>query len=160
MESRGWRRGAPQSPSPSSFGAPQGNNEIYKCDTVFPIGETNTNNQRTTPIPYKITKDISRTQFDRQTASQIGKGNQQTASQSTCPQVRASRAARYWMPRHPRTCRAITELVRQTDCKSKNIGRGISPTNAPASEISTAPAGGCPRESARSGGSAAIPAPG
>ena len=55
VESRGWGRRAPQSPSSSSFGAPQGNNEIYKCDTVFPIGETNTNNQSKTPIPYNKT---------------------------------------------------------------------------------------------------------
>ena len=47
---------------------------------------------------------------NQQTASQST--NPPTASQSTCPQVRASRAARYWMPRHPRTCRAIR------DCKS------------------------------------------
>ena len=39
VESRGWRRGAPQSPSPSSFGAPQGNNEIYTYDVVFSPGE-------------------------------------------------------------------------------------------------------------------------
>ena len=39
VESRGWGRRAPQSPSSSSFGAPQGNNEIYKCDAVFRIGE-------------------------------------------------------------------------------------------------------------------------
>ena len=88
MESRGWGRRAPQSPSSSSFGAPQGNNEIYTYDVVFLIGEANTN-------------DISKTQFPY-----ISKGNQPTASQSTCPQVRASRAERYWMPRHPRTCRA------------------------------------------------------
>ena len=70
VESRGWRRGAPQSPSPSSFGAPQGNNKIYKCDAVFRIGEINANDQNQTQIPYKITKDISRTQFDKPTASQ------------------------------------------------------------------------------------------
>ena len=34
-----WRRGAPQSPSPSSFGAPQGNNKIYTYDVVFSPGE-------------------------------------------------------------------------------------------------------------------------
>ena len=55
VESRGWRRGAPQSPSPSSFGAPQGNNEIYKCDEVFLIEETNTNDISQTPIPYNKT---------------------------------------------------------------------------------------------------------
>ena len=108
VESRGWRRGAPQSPSSSSFGAPQGNNKIYKSDEVFLIEKAKRNDQSQTQFPYKITKDISQTQFGRQTASQIGKGNQPTASRSTCPQVRASRAARYWMPRHPRTCRAIT----------------------------------------------------
>ena len=58
-----WRRGAPQSPSPSSFGAPQGNNKIYKCDVVFPIGEANTIDISKTSIPYKITNDISQTQF-------------------------------------------------------------------------------------------------
>ena len=61
------------------------------------LEKTQTNDQRITPIPYKITKDISRTQFDKP-----------TASQSTCPQVHRSRAARYRMPRHPRTCRAIS----------------------------------------------------
>ena len=66
--------------------------------------------QRITPIPYKITKDISRTQFDKQ-----------TASQSTCPQVHRSRAARYWMPRHPRTCRA-----QYADCKSKHRTSSVS----------------------------------
>ena len=39
VESRGWGRRAPQSPSSSSFGAPQGNNKIYKCDVVFSPGE-------------------------------------------------------------------------------------------------------------------------
>ena len=38
-ESRGWGRRAPQSPSSSSFGAPQGNNKIYRSDEVFLIGE-------------------------------------------------------------------------------------------------------------------------
>ena len=39
VESRGWGRRAPQSPSSSSFGAPQGNNKIYTYDVVFPPGE-------------------------------------------------------------------------------------------------------------------------
>ena len=39
VESRGWGRRAPQSPSSSSFGAPQGNNEIYTYDVVFFTGE-------------------------------------------------------------------------------------------------------------------------
>ena len=43
VESRGWGRRAPQSPSSSSFGAPQGNNKIYKCDVVFLIEKSNTN---------------------------------------------------------------------------------------------------------------------
>ena len=43
VESRGWRRGAPQSPSPLSSGAPQGNNKIYTYNVVFFTGETNTN---------------------------------------------------------------------------------------------------------------------
>ena len=62
VESRGWRRGAPQSPSPSSFGAPQGNNKIYNNDTVFPIGEANTPPISQTPFPYKKAKEISRLQ--------------------------------------------------------------------------------------------------
>ncbi|MDY3941864.1 MAG: hypothetical protein SOZ09_07760, partial [Eubacteriales bacterium] len=53
VESRGWGRRAPQSPSSSSFGAPQGNNKIYKCDAVFLIEKTNTNDISKTPIPYK-----------------------------------------------------------------------------------------------------------
>ncbi|MDY3940714.1 MAG: hypothetical protein SOZ09_01850, partial [Eubacteriales bacterium] len=40
VESRGWGRRAPQSPSSSSFGAPQGNNKIYKCDAVFLMEES------------------------------------------------------------------------------------------------------------------------
>ena len=40
VESRGWGRRAPQSPSSSSFGAPQGNNKIYKSDEVFLIEES------------------------------------------------------------------------------------------------------------------------
>ena len=78
VESRGWGRRAPQSPSSSSFGAPQGNNKIYKSDAVFLIEKAKRNDISQTPFPYKITKDISQTQFGRQTASQIGKGNQQT----------------------------------------------------------------------------------
>ena len=104
VESRGWGRRAPQSPSSSSFGAPQGNNKIYTYDVVFSTGEARKKNQRITSIPYKITKDISQSQFDKPTAS--CSTNPPTASQSTCPQVRRSRAGRYWMPRHPRTCRA------------------------------------------------------
>ena len=73
MESRGWGRRAPQSPSSSSFGAPQGNNEIYTYDVVFSPGEARKKNQSPTPIPYKITKNISQTQFDTPTASQHNK---------------------------------------------------------------------------------------
>ena len=53
VESRGWGRRAPQSPSSSSFGAPQGNNEIYKCDAVFLIEKAKINDQSQTQIPYK-----------------------------------------------------------------------------------------------------------
>ena len=53
VESRGWGRRAPQSPSSSSFGAPQGNNKIYKCDVVFPIGEANKNDSSKTQFTYK-----------------------------------------------------------------------------------------------------------
>ncbi len=60
VESRGWGRRAPQSPSSSSFGAPQGNNEIYTYDVVFRIGETNKNDYSKTPFPYKITKEIAK----------------------------------------------------------------------------------------------------
>ena len=119
VESRGWGRRAPQSPSSSSFGAPQGNNKIYTYDVVFSPGEARKKNQRTTSIPYKITKDISQTQFDRQTASYST--NPPTASQSTCPQVRCRRAGRYWMPRHPRTCR--TE-IRRLQVDTKAVGQG------------------------------------
>ena len=78
VESRGWGRRAPQSPSSSSFGAPQGNNEIYKSDEVFSTGEARKKNQSPTPIPYKITKDISQPQFDKPTAGYST--NPQTAS--------------------------------------------------------------------------------
>ena len=60
VESRGWGRRAPQSPSSSSFGAPQGNNKIYKSDEVFLIGEANKNDYSKTPFPYKITKEIAK----------------------------------------------------------------------------------------------------
>ena len=53
VESRGWGRRAPQSPSSSSFGAPQGNNEIYTYDVVFRIGEARINNRSQTQFPYK-----------------------------------------------------------------------------------------------------------
>ena len=62
VESRGWGRRAPQSPSSSSFGAPQGNNKIYRSDEVFSPGEARINNQSKTQFPYKITKDISQPQ--------------------------------------------------------------------------------------------------
>ena len=52
VESRGWGRRAPQSPSSSSFGAPQGNNEIYTYDVVFLIEEAKINKSSKTPIPY------------------------------------------------------------------------------------------------------------
>ncbi|MDY3942467.1 MAG: hypothetical protein SOZ09_10860, partial [Eubacteriales bacterium] len=62
VESRGWGRRAPQSPSSSSFGAPQGNNKIYNNDTVFLMEESNTNDHSKTQFPYKIKKDISQLQ--------------------------------------------------------------------------------------------------
>ncbi|MCI6635540.1 MAG: hypothetical protein MSH31_05685, partial [Clostridiales bacterium] len=62
VESRGWGRRAPQSPSSSSFGAPQGNNKIYKCDVVFRIGEARKKVKGITPIPYKKSKEIRRLQ--------------------------------------------------------------------------------------------------
>ena len=83
VESRGWRRGAPQSPSPSSFGAPQGTNEIYNNDTVFRIGEANKNDYSQTPFPYNKSKEYQQTQLDKPTQF-----DKPTASQSTCPQVR------------------------------------------------------------------------
>ena len=55
-------RGSAESFS-SSFGAPQGNNKIYKCDVVFPIEKTNTIDISQTQFPYKITIDSSKTQF-------------------------------------------------------------------------------------------------
>ena len=53
VESRGWRRGAPQSPSPSSFGAPQGNNKIYRSDEVFLMEEARKKPKSQTQLPYK-----------------------------------------------------------------------------------------------------------
>ena len=53
VESRGWGRRAPQSPSSSSFGAPQGNNKIYTYDVVFSPGEAKTNDISKTQFPYK-----------------------------------------------------------------------------------------------------------
>ena len=52
VESRGWGRRAPQSPSSSSFGAPQGNNEIYTYDVVFSPGEARKKIQSKTQLPY------------------------------------------------------------------------------------------------------------
>ena len=69
VESRGWGRRAPQSPSSSSFGAPQGNNKIYTYDVVFIPGEARRKVKGITQLPYKITKDISQTQLDKPTAS-------------------------------------------------------------------------------------------
>ena len=105
VESRGWGRRAPQSPSSSSFGAPQGNNKIYTYDVVFSTGEARINNQSKTQFPYKITKDISQPQFDKPTASQAPIRRLQVIS-ILYRKFSQSRTARYWMPRHPRTCRA------------------------------------------------------
>ena len=63
VESRGWGRRAPQSPSSSSFGAPQGNNKIYKCDEVFSIGEAKINDHSQTQFPYKIHKEKANRSF-------------------------------------------------------------------------------------------------
>ncbi|MCI6635964.1 MAG: hypothetical protein MSH31_07875, partial [Clostridiales bacterium] len=60
VESRGWGRRAPQSPSSSSFGAPQGNNEIYKCDAVFRIGENTNKRPKPNAVSLQITKEISK----------------------------------------------------------------------------------------------------
>ena len=99
-----WRRRAPQSPSSSSFGAPQGNNKIYTYNVVFPTGEAKINKSRKTPFPYKITKDISQPQFDKPAASQAPIRRLQVIS-ILYRKYSQSRTARYWMPRHPRTCR-------------------------------------------------------
>ena len=59
------------SQSPVSFQPPpRGANKIYTYDVVFSPGEARKNDISQTPIPYKITKNISQTQFDKQTASQ------------------------------------------------------------------------------------------
>ena len=71
------------------------------------------------------TKEYQQTQFDKPTAGYST--HPPTASHSTCPQVRASRAARYRMPRHPRTCRAAWR-----DCKSYIQGVGQVPPIPPA----------------------------
>ena len=56
VESRGWGRRAPQSPSSSSFGAPQGNNEIYTYDVVFSPGEARKKVKETTQLPFSKQK--------------------------------------------------------------------------------------------------------
>ena len=53
VESRGWGRRAPQSPSSSSFGAPARSNKIYKSDEVFLIEENKTSDPSQTQFPYK-----------------------------------------------------------------------------------------------------------
>ena len=58
VESRGWGRRAPQSPSSSSFGAPQGNNEIYTYDVVFSPGEARKKIQSQTPLPLRSQNSI------------------------------------------------------------------------------------------------------
>ena len=63
VESRGWRRGAPQSPSPSSFGAPQGNNKIYRSDAVFLMEESQ--NKRPTRGQRKSYERKSKTHRSR-----------------------------------------------------------------------------------------------
>ena len=60
VESRGWGRRAPQSPSSSSFGAPQGNNEIYTYDVVFLIGETKTYAKSPTQFPYPPPRGVNK----------------------------------------------------------------------------------------------------
>ena len=71
------------------------------------------------------TKEYQQTQFDKPTAGYST--HPPTASHSTCPPVRRSRAARYRMPRHPRTCRAPWR-----DCKSYMQGVGQVPPIPPA----------------------------
>ncbi|MCI6634516.1 MAG: hypothetical protein MSH31_00420, partial [Clostridiales bacterium] len=56
VESRGWGRRAPQSPSSSSFGAPQGNNEIYRSDEVFFIGENPNKRPKPNAVSLKSTR--------------------------------------------------------------------------------------------------------
>ena len=60
VESRGWGRRAPQSPSSSSFGAPQGNNEIYTYDVVFPPGEARKNEVSITQLPYNAPRGANK----------------------------------------------------------------------------------------------------
>ena len=106
VESRGWGRRAPQSPSSSSFGAPQGNNKIYKSDEVFLIEESNTNDISKTPFPYNKSKEYQQTQFDKQT--QLDK---QTASYSTNPPTAGQNArARDRVPHQ----RAVTAINRSS----------------------------------------------
>ena len=106
VESRGWGRRAPQSPSSSSFGAPQGNNEIYRSDEVFLIEESKTNAQSQTSFLIK-----------KQRKSADCKSNKPKLQAQPKPHgsVLDAKASSY-LPRGT-----------YADCKSKDKGPGTSP---------------------------------
>ena len=85
------------------------------------LEKTKTNDISQTQFPYNKARNPSQTQFDKPTASYST--HPPTASRSTCPQVRCRRAGRYWMPRHPRTCRAE---IRRLQVDNRAVGQ--SPT--------------------------------
>ena len=112
VESRGWGRRAPQSPSSSSFGAPQGNNKIYKCDVVFRIAENQYKRYKPNAVTlyaparsnkiYKCdavflmeeskTNPISQTQFPYPPPNNPAKKRKKTAICARCINFRAN----YW----------------------------------------------------------------
>ncbi len=72
VESRGWGRGAPQSSSSPSLGAPARSNKIYTYDVVFFIGETNINaSSKTPPTLSPIKKSNPQRKFPNKFGSGI-----------------------------------------------------------------------------------------
>ena len=100
---QGWKGGSPEggeggirkSRRPHSLVPPQGAIKSTRTTWYSNTGEARKNSPSQTSFPYKKTKEISRLQV------------KQAVPQCTLTeQVRWRRTARYWMPRHPRTCRA------------------------------------------------------
>ena len=81
VESRGWGRRAPQSPSSSSFGAPQGNNEIYTYDVVFSPGEARKKIQSQPQLPYNAPRGTNKI-YTYDVVFLIGEANTNNQSQT------------------------------------------------------------------------------
>ena len=106
VESRGWGRGAPQSSSSLSLGAPARNDKIYKSDEVFLIEKTNKNDLSNTQPSLEIPKS--------DVVSPIGEANTNATSQ-TPPTLVTPKQVWVW-----------DSIPEDPDCRP-GIGSGTSP---------------------------------